>query len=174
MTTLYEATRDLHHVCEAHPVGASMFNGTITEQHWCDWLGVLYSIHSAIDPRLPVYAHVSGELTLDLVEMLPLTPRPGPVAVADRFAASLTTPAQIAGTAYVLVGAHRRGGQMTRKRLLEAGRSLPMRHVDFFAPKEAEALVKWLREIREPTVTSAGRDTFALLLAAMNEIEGRA
>ena len=36
--TLYDATRDLHHACEQHPLGQAMVNGAVTPQHWADWL----------------------------------------------------------------------------------------------------------------------------------------
>jgi hypothetical protein len=168
--SLFFATRHLHHACEAHPLGQAMVTATITPQHWCDWLGALRVLHEAIDPNLPPYAQVSGELTLDMVDMLPMIPRPVPSAI--RFARTLTTPERIGGAAYVLVGAHRRGGRVTEKRFRDAGLDLPCRHVRFFAADEAEALVKWLRDKEQ--LAGAARDTFACLLACMDEITGGA
>lgn len=168
--TLYDATRDLHHACEAHPLGQAMVTATIRPQHWCDWLAALRLLHEAIDPHMPPYAQVAGELTLDMVDMLPLVPRRVPAA--QTFARTLTTPERVSGAAYVLVGAHRRGGRVTEKRFREAGLLLPTRHVRFFAADEAEALVKWLREKEQ--LASAARETFACLLACMDEITGGA
>lgn len=167
MGPLWEATRDLHHACEAHPIGASMSAGTVTEQVWCDWLGALHIIHRAIDPWLPPYVQVSGELTLDLMDLLPLVPRR--FEAPHRFAATLTSPERVCGAAYVLVGAHRRGGRVIEKRMAEVGRSLPSRHVKFFAPDEAEAFVKFLRH--KAAIAPAARDTFQCLLDVMDEIK---
>jgi hypothetical protein len=167
--TLFDATRHLHHACEEHPLGQAMINATITAQEWCDWLGALRLLHEKIDPHLPPYAQVSGELTLDMIDMLPMLPRH--VAAARTFAETLTTPERIGGAAYVLVGAHRRGGRVTEKKFKEAGRNLPMRHVHFFAPAEAEALVKWLRDKDE--LADAATATFQCLLDVMEEIVER-
>jgi hypothetical protein len=167
--SLYENTRHLHHACEQHPVGQAMVNATITPQMWCDWLGALRVLHTAIDPHLPPYAQVSGELTLDLIDLLPLVPHPVPPA--RRFARQLVTPDIIGGAAYVLVGAHRRGGRVTEKRFKEAGLALPTRHVRFFAADEAEAMVKWLRDKTE--LTQAACATFECLLECMDHMVGR-
>ena len=166
MGSLYEATRDLHHACEKHPLGQAMVTASITPQQWCDWLGALRLLHEKIDPKLPPYAQVSGELTLDMVDMLPMVPRP--ICAAQSFSHTLDTPERIGGAAYVLVGAHRRGGRVTEKRFKEAGLTLPTRHVHFFAADEAEALVKWLRDKEE--LTDAARATFQCLLDTMEEI----
>ncbi len=169
MGPLWEATRDLHHACEAHPLGQRMVGATIGAQDWCDWLDALRVLHGAIDPHLPPYAQVAGELTLDLVGMLPMIPQP--VDAAQAFAHRLHTPERIGGAAYVLIGAHRRGGRVTEARFREAGRTLPMRHVRFFAPDQAEALVKSLRDMGQ--LASAARATFQCLLDVMDEIEAR-
>lgn len=168
MGPLWEATRDLHHACEEHPVGTSMSNGTVSEQVWCDWLGALHVLHRAIDPWLPPYVQVSGELTIDLMDLLPLTPRR--TEAPHTFAATLTSPERVCGAAYVLVGAHRRGGRVIEKRMAEAGRVLPSRHVKFFMPDEAEAFVKFLRT--KGAIGPAARDTFQCLLDVMDEIQG--
>jgi len=166
--TLFDATRHLHHACEEHPLGQAMIQATITSQQWCDWLGALRLIHERIDPHLPPYAQVSGELTLDMVDMLPMVPRP--LTAAQTFSRTLTTPERIGGAAYVLVGAHRRGGRVTEKKFKDAGRNLPTRHVHFFAATEAEALVKWLRE--KDALAGAAVAAFQCLLDCMDEIEG--
>ena len=36
--SLYEATKDLHHACEAHALGGRMSKGNVTPQEWADWL----------------------------------------------------------------------------------------------------------------------------------------
>lgn len=164
--TLYESTRDLHHACEMHPLGQAMVNATITPQQWADWLEALRTIHTALDPHLPPYAQVAGELTLDLVDMLPVTPNPS--IKAQDFATTLTTPERIGGAAYVLVGAHRRGGRVTEKRFREAGLGLPTRHVRFFSGDHAEALIQWLRSKEQ--LLRASQATFIALIDVMEEI----
>ena len=169
MGPLWEATRGLHHACEAHPIGQSMSNATVSEQVWCDWLGALHVLHRTIDPWLPPYVQVAGELTLDLMDMLPLTPRE--LVTPSKFATTLNTPERVCGAAYVLIGAHRRGGRVIEKRMLEAGRTLPGRHIRFFMPDESEAFVKFLRN--KDQIASAARDTFRCLLDTMDEIQSR-
>ena len=53
MKQLWEATRDLHHACEEHPVGAAMATGKPPVEWYADWLAALEAIHSVIDPDLP-------------------------------------------------------------------------------------------------------------------------
>jgi len=166
---LWESTRDLHHACEEHPLGQTMFKATVTDQDWCDWLGVFHVLHMAIDPWVPPHVQVTGALTLDLIEMLPLTPTP--VEAAKRFAATLDTAEKIGGAAYVLIGAHRRGGQVMERRFAEAGRTLPLRHVRFHDPATAELFVKELRLRGE--LADTARATFQCLLDAMEEIHTR-
>jgi hypothetical protein len=164
---LWESTRDLHHACEQHPIGASMSAGTVSDQVWCDWLGALDTIHSEIDLWIPPYVQVSGELTLDLMDMLPLRPRS--TLAADCFAASLVDVERVCGAAYVLIGAHRRGGQMMERSFAKAGRTLPNRHVRFHDPAVAEAFVKQLR--LKGVLANASRETFQCLLDVMDEIQ---
>ena len=164
---LWESTRELHHACEQHPIGASMSDGTVSEQVWCDWLGALDTLHSEIDLWVPPYVQVSGQLTLDLLDMLPLKPRY--TIAADCFASTLVNVQRVCGAAYVLIGAHRRGGQMMERSFAKAGRTLPNRHVQFYDPAAAEAFVKHLR--LKAVLTETARDTFQCLLDVMNEIQ---
>ena len=163
--SLYAATRDLHHACEAHSVGQRMTAGTITRQEWSDWLEAFRIIHLAVDPILPQHMTRDGLLLADL-SLLP-TPHPSPATQA--YADGLTTQAQREGAAYVLHGAHRRGGAMLARTMGAAG--LPTAHVVYPLPGEAEAFVKGCRE-REDLAEPA-RKTFGALLAVMNEIELR-
>jgi hypothetical protein len=163
---LFNATKELHHACELHPLGQAMVDGTVTAQQWADWLGALHVLHSALDPHLPPYAQVSGELTMDLMDMLPIVPNS--VFAAHDFARTLTSPANIGGAAYVLVGAHRRGGRVIEKCLQKAGLALPMRHVRFFAADDAEALLRWLRN--KDQLIKPAQATFIAILDVMEEI----
>jgi hypothetical protein len=53
MGALYEATRDMHHACERHPVGQRMALAAITPQEWADWLAAFRAVHVVIDPQHP-------------------------------------------------------------------------------------------------------------------------
>ena len=164
--SLYAATRDLHHACEAHPVGQRMSAGTITSQEWADWLEAFRVIHLAVDSILPAHMAREALLRADLA----LLPRPMSSPAAWFHAASLTTQAQREGAAYVTHGAHRRGGQVLARTMGAAG--LPTAHVAYPLPAAAEEFVKGCRErmdLAEPAIA-----TFRALLAVMDEIEARA
>jgi threonine dehydrogenase-like Zn-dependent dehydrogenase len=165
MTTLYEATRDLHHACEAHAVGQRMTAGTVTRQEWADWLAAFRAVHVVIDPHHP--AHMARVALLDADMALLPAPRVG--NAADILAATLTTPTSIAAAAYVLHRAHRRGGRVLASKMGKAG--LPTAHVVYPMPAEVEALVKSLRDRAD--LADGARAVFAGLLVVMDEIEGR-
>ena len=165
MGGLYEATRDLHHACEAHPVGQRMTAGSVSHQEWADWLAAFRAVHVVIDPHHP--AHMARVALLDAD--LALLPAPRVGQAADILAATLTTPTSIAAAAYVLHGAHRRGGRVLASTMGKAG--LPTAHVIYPLPAEVEGLVKSLRESAE--LAEDARALFAGLLAVMDEIEAR-
>lgn len=166
---LWQATRDLHHQAEEHPLARTMIVGTITPQAWADWLRAHLTIQLALDPHLPPAVRRADALALDLLALLPVEARPSRVAV--EFAATLTDTVSIFGTAYLTIGAHRRGGRVIEKALREAGRDLPSRHTAFDDGPAAEAFVKQLREI--PDLTPGARRAFAALTAVMDEIVAR-
>ena len=164
MMTLYEATKDMHHACEAHAVGQRMAAGAITAQEWADWLAAFRAVHLVIDRVHP--AHLARVALLDAdLAMLP-PPRPGKAARA--LAASLTSADAINAAGYVLHGAHRRGGRVLAATMGRAG--LPTAHVSYPLPAEAEAFVKTLRARAE--LATAAVAVFAGLLTVMDEIEG--
>jgi len=165
MGGLYEATRDLHHACEAHPVGQRMTAGTVSRQEWADWLAAFRAVHAVIDPHHP--AHMARVALLDAD--LALLPAPRVGQAANTLAATLTTPTSIAAAAYVLHGAHRRGGRVLASTMGKA--CLPTAHVIYPLPAEVEALVKALRDRAD--LASGARAVFAGLLAVMDEIEVR-
>ena len=165
MGGLFEATRDLHHACEAHPLGQRMTAGTVSRQEWADWLAAFRALHITIDPHHP--AHMTRVALLDAD--LALLPAPRAGQAADRLAATLATPTSIAAAAYVLHGAHRRGGRVLAATMAKA--SLPAAHVIYPLPAEVEALVKSLRDRAD--LADGARAVFAALLAVMDEIEAR-
>lgn len=166
---LWQATRDLHHQAEDHPLARAMIAGTITTQAWADWLHAHLTIQLALDPHLPLAVRRADALALDLLTLLPVEARPSPAA-AD-FAATLTGTVAIFGAAYLTIGAHRRGGRLIEKALRTAGRDLPSQHTHFEDGAAAEAFVKQLREI--PALAPGARRAFAALTSVMDEIVAR-
>jgi hypothetical protein len=166
---LWQATRDLHHQAEAHPLARAMIDGTITPQAWADWLQAHLTIQMALDPYLPPAVRRADALAFDLLALLPVEARPSPAAAA--FAATLTETVTIFGAAYLTIGAHRRGGRVIEKALRTAGRDLPSQHTRFEDGAAAEAFVKQLREI--PALAPGARRAFTALTRVMDEIVAR-
>jgi hypothetical protein len=166
---LWQATRDLHHQAEDHPLARAMIAGTITPQAWADWLHAHLTIQLALDPHLPLAVRRADALALDLLALLPIEARPS--RVAEDFATTLTDTISIFGAAYLTIGAHRRGGRVIEKALRTAGRDLPSQHTSFEDGASAEALVKQLREI--PDLAPGARRAFAALTRVMDEIVAR-
>jgi hypothetical protein len=166
---LWQATRDLHHQAEAHPLARAMITGTITPQAWTDWLQAHLSIQLALDPYLPPAVRRADALAMDLLALLPVEARPSPAAAA--FATTLTDTVSIFGAAYLTIGAHRRGGRVIEKALRAAGRDLPSQHTSFEDGAAAEAFVKQLREI--PALVPGARRAFTALTSVMDEIVAR-
>jgi hypothetical protein len=170
MGPLWEATRDLHHAAEQHPVAVRMSSGTISEQEWADWLHAHWTIQQGLDPHLPLCVRRSDALARDLLELLPVKGTHSPAATD--FAATLTDPVMIFGSAYLTIGAHRRGGRVIEKAMRAAGRHLPSRHIVFDDPKAAELFVSDMREC--PEIAPGARSAFEALIKILDEIEGRA
>jgi heme oxygenase len=166
---LWQATRDLHHQAEAHPLARAMITGTITPQAWADWLQAHLTIQMALDPHLPLTVRRADALAMDLLTLLPVEARPS--RAAAEFAATLTDTVSIFGAAYLTIGAHRRGGRVIEKALRTAGRELPSQHTRFEDGPAAEAFVKQLREIR--ALAQGARRAFAALTSVMDEIVAR-
>ena len=166
---LWQATRDLHHDAEAHPLARAMIDATITSQAWADWLHAHWTIQLALDPHLPLAVRRADALALDLLALLPVEGRASPAAA--EFTATLIDPVAIFGAAYLTIGAHRRGGRVIDKALRTAGRDLPSRHTAFEDGAAAEAFVRQLREM--PALAPGARRAFAALTAVMDEIVAR-
>jgi hypothetical protein len=166
---LWQATRDLHHQAEDHPLVRTMIAGTITPQAWADWLQAHLTLQLALDPHLPLAVRRADALALDLLALLPIEARPS--RVAEDFATTLTDTISIFGAAYLTIGAHRRGGRVIEKALRTAGRDLPSQHTSFEDGASAEAFVKQLREI--PDLAPGARRAFAALTRVMDEIVAR-
>jgi len=163
---LYEATKDLHHACEAHPVGGRMSKGNVTPQEWADWLWAFKALHQVIDLDLP--DHMGRDMLLGAD--LSVLPAARPSIAALNHAAYLVGK-DMSGAAYVLHGAHRSGGRVLAPILVKRG--LPCAHITYRQGDEVQA---WVREIRGAegcVTTTMARDTFHCLLAVMDEIHMR-
>jgi len=163
MGPLWEATRDLHHACEAHPVGAAMAGGAPPVEWYAQWLQALHTIHSVVDPTLPPCLHRVERLAQDLESMAIDIPQS---AAAKAYAQSLVTEVELAGAAYVLTGAHLMGGEIMRRRLT----GYPTTHLEWADRQEALNELKPLRQ--RPDIAQSARDCFAALLAVMDEMIG--
>jgi hypothetical protein len=163
---LYEATRELHHSAEEHPLAKAMMDGSITDQQWCDWLYALWVVHTAIDPHVPECVRRAPSLQEDLWEILPLVPNQS--KAAKSFAVYLDNPIAIGGAAYIFIGAHRRGGRVIKKAMEDAGRSLPNNHTMFFDNQSSELFVRKLRNY--PELAPGAKLAFSATISIMDEV----
>ena len=160
---LWQETRDLHHACEEHDVGAAMASGQPPLQWYTDWVRSLLEIHSVIDVHYSSTINRVDRLKLDLEKLV----EPSVLVKAKEYASSLKTEKDIAGAAYVLTGAHLMGGEVMRRRLID----YPTKHLEWENRKEALKELNVLRS-REDVVQEA-RNCFAALLEIMDEIKGK-
>ena len=159
---LWEATRDLHHACEAHPVGAAMASGTPPMQWYADWLSALYTIHWSVDQHIPEIIRRSEQVQNDLTDTnCPVNI----IRAANKYVNSLVTEKDIAGAAYVLTGAHLMGGEIMRRRLV----GYPTSHLEWTDRKAAIAELMKFRERKE--LAQEARNCFQALLDIMDEIK---
>lgn len=161
--TLFSLTRDLHHVCEDHAVGAAMSRGDISAQWWADWLAALEAAHQAIDPDAPEPMRCADELAQDLADT---DAEPCGNTAADQLAAALRADADLRVAAqYVLVGAHLMGGQVMRKRI---GDRLPTKHLQI---ADRKALIQKWKPLRDRVdLAEEARQVFRGLYAIMEGI----
>lgn len=158
---LWEATRDLHHACEAHPVGGAMAAGTPSPLWYAGWLNVLLDIHMAIDPHLPEQVHRVERIKQDIESLGVSVPR---IKAATEYANTLNNNMSITGAAYVMTGAHLMGGEIMRRRLQD----FPTAHLCWDDRKEALKCLTLLRD--SPGVIEPARLCFKALLSSMDEI----
>jgi heme oxygenase len=163
--SLKDMTREMHHACEAHPVGQRMVKGAVTPQEWADWLWAMRCLHQMVDLQLPAYMHRDAAFSSDLA----LLPSANPSTAALRFALYLHDQPAV-GAAYVLHGAHRSGGRVLAP--LMAKRGLPTQHIIYPDAEAAQAWVQWARNQTDYAVQA--HETFTALLRVMDEIEARA
>ena len=159
---LWQKTRDLHHACEQHQVGAAMATGTPPKVWYANWLHGLLQIHWTIDPHQARCLRRVDRLKQDLDE---LSIETNDLKSAQNYCNSIfMSDKRIAGASYVLTGAHLMGGEVMRRRLV----GYPTKHLEWEDRKQALAELTLLRE-REDIVDEA-RACFHALLHIMDEI----
>jgi heme oxygenase len=163
--TLLEATRDMHHACEAHPIGQRMSRGDLTPREWADWLDAFRVLHSVVDLQLPGHMARDALLAADLA----LLPAARKSAAALTFAGRLAQAEDVTGAAYVLHGAHRSGGRMMAPIL--AAQGLPCAHIAYADQAAVQAWVAAARSRGE--MAGQARMTFDCLMGVMDEIACR-
>ena len=161
---LWEATRDLHHACEEHPVGAAMASGKPPLHWYADWLSALYTIHYEIDKHVDPILARTERLNKDIEDT---GIKINLIREAHNYANSLVSEKDLAGAAYVLTGAHLMGGEIMRRRLV----GYPTSHLEWDDRKAAIAELMKFRE-REDIVEES-RNCFNALLKIMDEIKGK-
>lgn len=159
---LWEATRDLHHACEAHPVGAAMASGAPPMQWYADWLSALFILHWHIDPTLDPVLWRMERVRNDLVDTGADIRQ---IVAAHDFGMSLQNEKDRVGAAYVLTGAHLMGGEIMRRRLV----GYPTSHLEWDDRKAALAELMKFRERED--VSQEARNCFQALLNIMDEIK---
>ena len=164
MNILWHNTRDLHHACEAHPVGAAMASGTPPIEWYTAWIQALRQIHAVVDLSIPLSLGRVSKLDQDL-EALESSIKP--IEAADAYTSTLTNDLAIAGAGYVLTGAHLMGGEIMRRRLQD----YPTHHLEWDDRKVGLVGLQQLRDT--PNITEQARACFSALLSCMDEIQAR-
>jgi hypothetical protein len=161
MKPLWEATRDLHHACEAHPVGAAMSSGKPPLIWYAAWVKALLQIHSVVDLHAPKSIQRTERLILDST----IAGEIAELAAANDYTRTLDNANALSGALYVLTGAHLMGGEIMRRRL----EGYPTLHLEWDERKKAIAELQLLRTRGE--LGQEARDCFAALLSVMDEIQ---
>jgi len=159
--TLWQATRDLHHACEQHPIGASMAAGSPPAVWYANWLQVLLQLHTVVDPHLDPIVHRTTRVLRDLNALGIPTKT---IKAAEHYTNTLTNTINITGAGYVLTGAHLMGGEIMRRRL----QGYPTEHLCWQDRKQALKCLDVLRA--SEGVAEPARLCFQALLDSMDEI----
>jgi hypothetical protein len=161
---LWEATRDLHHACEAHVIGDSMAGGSPPKIWYKAWIQALQQIHSAVDPHVDDSIKRVSQLDLDLAA---LEETVAPLAAATEYVATLDNALSIDGAAYVLTGAHLMGGEIMRRRF-EMHEGYPTNHLTWEDRPASLAVLQTYRT--RDDISEQARACFEALLKIMDEI----
>jgi hypothetical protein len=160
---LWESTRELHHACEKHEVGAAMASGQPPMGWYAKWLWGLREIHAVIDPHTSHPVRRVLPLTEDIIAT---GVKPSMIMSATQYAETLNTEDSIHGAAYVMLGAGLMGGEVMRRRL----QNYPVRHLEWSDRPVALSILKEYRERSELAIPA--RECFSALLRIMDEIRG--
>lgn len=161
MKPLWEVTRDLHHACEEHPVGAAMSTGKPPMIWYAAWVKALLQIHSFVDPHAPESIRRTERLLQDAID----TGNAAELASANDYIRTLDNPNAITGALYVLTGAHLMGGEIMRRRL----EGYPTSHLEWDDRKDALEELQVLRTRGD--LGKEARACFSALLSVMDEIQ---
>lgn len=165
MKPLWESTRDLHHACEAHPVGNAMSKGNPPRQWYSDWLGCLSMMHRIIDKDVEQII-VRADLVDKDIDEMDVKPRFN--SACKLYCDQLEKDEMLRqGAIYVLTGAHLMGGEIMRRRLV----GFPVNHVQW---DDRQLAINELRKFRErPELVDQARACFQALLDIMDEIQAK-
>jgi len=158
---LWEYTRDLHHACEDHLVGAAMSTGNPPRIWYAAWLKALYQIHLVLDKNCEQLISRSIEIKQDIEFMDIEIPE---LNTATSFVEQLDNSKKIDGAIYVLTGAHLMGGEIMRRRLVD----FPTKHLEWEDRKKSIAILQNYRT--RDDIGDEARGCFAALLSIMDEI----
>jgi len=163
------ATKELHHAAEAHPIGASMADGTMRPEWWAEWLQALFVIHCALDVHLPPDLGRSDALAADITAMATQYDCHGADSdAAAGFARQLHYGYGIHGAAYVFTGAHLMGGAITERAI---GQRLPCAHLRWL--DRAAAIAAWQTYRSDTSREKEARAAFRCVLDILDEILSR-
>ena len=158
---LHSETKELHHACEAHPVGYAMSTGSPPEAWYASWLSALLVIHTYLDACMPIAARRAPQLGVDLQKLkCPVYTPPA----AYEYIQSLNTLHDDKGGCYVLTGAGLMGGAIMKKRLI----GYPTCHLEFADRAIALEYLKGLRN--DEKLVDSAKHCFSALLKVMDEI----
>ncbi len=163
---LYDATRDLHHDAEAHSWGAKMAKGDISQAEYWHWLWNLWLIHRDLDEYMPAESRRGMALGWDMAKTDCKATIVAQLAVGVYDFANMSD-AERGGWAYIMIGAHFRGGAVIRKRMEPKGFSC--QHLRFEDPAKVNEYLVSLRE--RPECAEGARAAFKAIIEIMNRIE---
>jgi len=158
---LWHKTRELHHACEEHRVGAVMSAGNPPMIWYAAWIKALHQIHSVLDMHSPDSLIRAERLGNDLWASGFDIPE---LKTATEYVNSLKTEEDFDGAIYVLAGAHLMGGEVMRRRLID----YPTTHLEWEDRKASLADLQIYRTRGD--IVEEAKACFYALLKVMDEI----
>jgi hypothetical protein len=163
---LHDLTPESHHDAQETDFGKRYAKGDISRREYASWIHMQFvAHHEVLDRILPWHCQRGATLALDLAALLP--DQPYVLSSVDGLReVLLESPYTGLAGAYVLMGAHLRGGAMIRPNLERAG--LPVHHLYFDAPASAREYLRKLREF--PALADEVDRVFRAVTTVMDEI----